>query len=72
MTPELEQKINDMHLCLVGDKLKGAKGLVDRVENCEINIIEVKTELKEVEKKKANKISFWSVFKFIKIFKAGV
>lgn len=72
MTPELEQKINDMHLCLVGDKLKGTKGLVDRVENCEDTISEIKDDVREMDKKKANKIGFWNLFKFVKIFKTGI
>jgi chaperonin cofactor prefoldin len=59
MTSEDRQMLKDVHTCLVGEKLKGQKGLIDRVETCEVKI-------DVIEKKKADKWD-WS-----KIFKLGI
>lgn len=50
-TKEDRQMLKDVHACLVGEKLKGQKGLIDRVEVCE-------TELA----KKANKWDWGKIF----------
>lgn len=75
MTPEQEEMLRDVHTCLVGNKIKGQRGLIDRIDVCE-NVQESHAEkFKSIEstlEKKANKITWSSIFKFIKIFKAGV
>ncbi|HEY0751795.1 MAG TPA: hypothetical protein VGD26_11605 [Chitinophagaceae bacterium] len=62
MTPEQEDKLNDIHACLVGNKLKGQRGLIDRVDLCE-NKLDTHEKILE---KKANRIN-WS-----KIFSLGI
>jgi len=58
MTQEDRQMLKDVHTCLVGEKLKGQKGLIDRVETCEIELA-----------KKANKWDWSKIFKVLKIVK---
>jgi len=60
-TKEDRQMLKDVHQCLVGEKLKGQKGLIDRVENCEIELA-----------KKANKWDWSKIFSFAKTIKTGL
>ena len=55
MTKEQEEKLNDIHACLVGNKLKGQRGLIDRVDVCE-------NEIDSLKKKKANKFDWTRIF----------
>ena len=59
MTLEQEKKLNDIHDCLIGNKIKGQRGLIDRVEICE-------NDVHQLKKTKANKFD-WS-----KIFTLGI
>lgn len=55
-------KIDAIYDCLVGNKIKGQRGLIDRVDLCENKIHTLE-----------NKKSFWAIvskmFKFVKIVK---
>lgn len=75
MTEEDREMLRDVHTCLVGNKIKGQRGLIDRMDICE-NVQDTHSEkFKSIEtalEKKANKIQWSSIFKFIKIFKTTV
>jgi hypothetical protein len=59
MTPDQETLLKDIHQCLIGNELHGQKGVLHRLETCEVKI-------DVIEKKKADKWD-WS-----KIFKLGI
>lgn len=61
MTADQEELLRDVHECLIGNKLRGHRGLVDRVDILENR----QAHLDEQLKKKANKINWMSIFKFL-------
>lgn len=65
MTEEQEQLLKDVHACLVGEKLKGQRGLIDRVGICENELHTLKAEVD----KKSNKWDLGKIFKLLKIVK---
>lgn len=60
MTEQDRQKLEDIHACLVGNKIKGQRGLIDRVEICENEIHTIKSK---------KRFDWLKIFKFIKIIK---
>lgn len=62
MTQEDREMLKDVHACLVGNKIKGQRGLIDRVD-----ILENKYE--DLDKKKSNKWDWSKIFKLLKIVK---
>jgi hypothetical protein len=55
MTPDQETLLKDIHQCLIGNELHGQKGVLQRLENCEIKV-------ESLDKKKANKIDWTKIF----------
>jgi hypothetical protein len=72
MTEQDRQKLEDIHACLVGNKLKGQRGLIDRVALCENVNVSHGDKINSIEQKlerKSNKWDWGKIFKFIKIVK---
>jgi hypothetical protein len=65
MTTEDREMLKDVHACLVGNKIKGQRGLIDRVD-----VLENKCDT--LEKTKSNKWDWSKIFKIIKVVKTGV
>lgn len=59
MTKDQETLLKDIHQCLIGNELHGQKGVLQRLETCEVKIA-------TLEKTKSNK---WD---WAKIFKLGI
>lgn len=59
MTKDQEALLKDIHQCLIGNELHGQKGVLNRLDTCEIKV-------KELDEKKANKVNW------IKIFTLGI
>ena len=68
MTPEQEELLKDVHACLIGNKIKGQRGLIDRMDICE-NKIDTHDKLLE---KKADKWDWSKIFKIIKVVKPSI
>jgi hypothetical protein len=65
MTTEDREMLKDMHACLVGNKIKGQRGLIDRMDICE-------NKVDTLEKTKSNKWDWSKIFKIIKVVKTGI
>lgn len=55
MTPDQETLLKDIHQCLIGNELQGQKGVLQRLEKCEIKV-------DDLDKKKANKFDWTKIF----------
>lgn len=59
---ERSELLTDIHLCLVGDKLKNQQGLVDKVNYIERQIPEIVNRLHTIEQAQKNKKNFFMTF----------
>ena len=62
MNKDQEQLLKDIHTCLIGNELQGQKGVLHRLETCEIKIESSDKRIDGIEKSKANKVNWMKIF----------
>lgn len=62
MTQDQEQLLKDIHTCLIGNELQGQKGVLHRLDTCEIKIEASDKRIDGIEKSKANKFDWTKIF----------